>query len=612
MIVALAVLLASGATPADAGISWPMRGRDLQRTANAGGDSLLNSGSVRWLQTVDLFETDGVVNATPVVSASGLLVTGDWSAHVYVFDTASGRRLLKIATGDGSGTPPEEADPLTPWDAQPGISGAVQVSAVIGTVSAPGGEEERAYYASNSVDTLGCLNLTKVAADRALLSDHDGTGYFCDGPWPMSLVAPGGSPTMNGDLLLSVDQPMPGGGTADVLYAPTAATACGNGELWALDAVTGERYWTFDAVSGGAGIGGVISTTPAMKRDRSLVYVTTSDCPGDPQMTELTQSLVALDAQTGEVVWHHTRRLVDPVLSGIGSGVVVVDDSTLGGCNVVVSNDRDGCVYVFEQERDVPAPGDADYDPFRDGQQRIRARSCLVPGSTHGGFDLGNPAFDTRWTSHQSSGYAGHVGADDANAFALDVCTGETEWASSTVSNGRADGAAASGMFFHLGTRRNVTACSAEVEIPNDPSQPQIVIPDPESLDCSPEELQSGERFTSVQELVVTLTGGEFDPAPHVWAVAELENAATPGGGGPAIVQGRIYVPTVAGIEVLTAVGVAQTPETASPRIRGLNTFIGPYPHPVAPSVTSPLLGDRQINPHPKNKSDQRSKRYRD
>jgi len=85
---------------------------------------------------------------------------------------------------------------------------------------------------------------------------------------------------------------------------------------------------------------------------------------------------------------------------------------------------------------------------------------------------------------------------------------------------------------------------------------------------------------------------------PELLATVALPAAATPGGGGPAIVDGRIYVPVQKGIAI---VGVDPTapatcPEAPScPAPRGSDMFHGPYPEPFAPGAP----GNPVVLPHP-------------
>ncbi|MGH7859822.1 MAG: PQQ-binding-like beta-propeller repeat protein, partial [Candidatus Binatia bacterium] len=508
-----------------------------------------------------------------------------WGGEVFIVDLADGgRRLLRIDTK--SGRPASVgSDAISQLRNEFGAYIGMQATPVIGSVRLPDGTRERRLYVGvNSADqTLWCVNLDAVAADRAMLDSDSGDAYFCSSPagatvWPRSLEPSSGNRTtgnLNGPPTFSADQPIldPKTGQTvvrDVLYAPSTGLECSNAEFWAIDAYTGEVFWTWDPVVVEGGGGGIIWTTPAMNRDRTMIYVTTGDCVTGPHMGELAESLVALDTATGEVIWHHQRRLVDAADMDIGNGPLVADVDGYGGCHVVVSSDKDGCIYGFPQERDLPEVGDPSYDPLRTGQQRLLYRKCFTPGSLNGGFNASNPAFHERWAMQQAAGYpAGHVGADDANAFALDVCNGRVAWASSSISNGRADAAVASGMLFQLGITRKTAG-----DYP----------------------------YEFVREIQVVPVWNDTLAAPVALATVKLPAQGTLGGGGVAIAKGRIYVPTTEGIAVVAVVPGSN----ASPPIRrGNEIFAGPYPHPMSPALATlppvdpdhpyPLLLDKEI-----------------
>jgi outer membrane protein assembly factor BamB len=561
------------ASTAEAGASWSRRSYDLQNTGNSGYDPDLTEYNIHDLSVLHVFKTQGYVNATPIIT-DGLLITGDWAGFIYVFDEATQVQLLKIPTGTGG-------SPSSGVTAELGDYIGMQSTPTLATVTVPnpaGGtrEEKRIYVGVNSTaKTLWCLNLTKIIANRGVLDSGNGTGYFCDSPdhkaWPRSLAAPDSdNGTLNGALMFSQNQPIKVNGKneiRDVLYVPSTGLDCADGQFFAIDAYTGQLLWSFDPVPGA---GGTIWTTPAMNKARTLVFVTTGDCVQQPQVGAMAESLVALDAKTGEVVWHHQRRLVDTADLDIGNGPLVADvddEYGLGNCHVVVSADKDGCIYGFNQDPDMPQVGDPDFDPLRVDQQRVLYRKCFVPGSLNGGFNASNMAFDGfRTVTAQASGYpAGHIGADDANVFGMDACTGTVQWASSSFSNGRTDGAVASGLLFQLGvTRRNSKPAGSET-VPNLPQDQGPDMP-----------------YQTKKELVVARMANEYTTTPELLAHVDLPFQPSLGGGGPAIVNGKVYLPTIGGVVEL---GVVPGSNQSPPLKQGSEVFAGPYPQPVAPGA---------------------------
>jgi len=362
--------------------------------------------------------------------------------------------------------------------------------------------------------------------------------------------------TLNGSPLFAADMPFPNG-PRDVLYVPSTGLDCSNGQFYAIDAFTGEKLWTFDPVVNDDGLGGVVWTAPAMSKDRTQLFMTVGDCVQKPQVGELAESLVSLDPITGARQWWHQRRLVDVADLDIGNSPTVVDVDGAGGCHLIVSIDKDSCIYGFPQQADVPQVGDLDFDPLRVGQQRLLWRTCFAYGSLGGGFDAAGGVISGRTLGASAALPLGPLPGDDVNAFAVDACTGDFKWASSSLGASFGEGAAASGMFFMpAGTRLDVVRMDSGIDVP--------------------------------------VTPATTSRKPELLATVGLPAAATPGGGGPAIVDGRIYVPVQQGIAI---VGVdAAAPGTcpgapSCPAPRGSDIFHGPYPEPFAPGAPgSPIV----------------------
>jgi hypothetical protein len=113
---------------------------------------------------------------------------------------------------------------------------------------------------------------------------------------------------------------------------------------------------------------------------------------------------------------------------------------------------------------------------------------------------------------------------------------------------------------------------------------------------CGPTNGTTDYPYTSVHEIQVAPMYSDLYPSPKLLATVQLPAQPTLGGGGPAIVDGRIYVPTVAGIAV---VGIAPGSNASQPIIRGsertlhangLVGFAGPYPEPIAPGGVDATL----------------------
>ncbi|MGH7859350.1 MAG: hypothetical protein ACREQY_18655, partial [Candidatus Binatia bacterium] len=366
--------------------------------------------------------TRGQVNATPVVG-DGVLFIGDGGGNgrfFYVIDLEHQTdgvndypRLVELDTGATVSTPL--------------IGSGMQSTALYVTVDValPGGgyaPERRVYFGANvKPRSFWCLDVDAILAKRAELSAQtsDGQEFLCEGAdWPILIAGIGNVETNELDAPLPVYNGAPtflkrataaNPSDRDVVITPTIGADCSDGQLWAIDAVDATVKWVYDPVPNfqnpgtplpaGVGSGGMIWTVPALSADGRHLYVTTGDCVEQPQLGFQAESLVAIEPTTGEVAWYQQRRLVDAADFDIGNSPVVVDAPGPDGCNVVVTSDKDGCIYGHSQVRDVPGLERAVGDPVEEaiedatearariGQQRTLWRTCFVPGSLGGGFN---------------------------------------------------------------------------------------------------------------------------------------------------------------------------------------------------------------------------------
>jgi outer membrane protein assembly factor BamB len=546
---ALAVLAIAAS---DAGAAWTKRMGNNQNTNQAGPAPGLTPASVEDLKVREVIPVKGAVNATPVVS-DGLLFIGDGGSNgrfMYVFDLERGnRRLIELDTGATVSTTL--------------VGSGVQSTAMVATVTVPNGtggtkEERRLYFGANvKPKSFWCLNIDAILARRDTLDKNPGKDFLCKGAdWPILIAGLGvvdentlttPYPLYNASPVFSNNQEIRVGHDLerrDVIYTPTIGADCSDGQLWAIDAYTAEVLWTYDPVPNfqkvvgtprfaGPGYGGVIWTVPAMSKDGKHLYVTTGDCVEQPQIGFQAESLVAIDPVEGVVKWWHQRRLTDATDYDIGNSPVVVDVEGENGCHNVVSTDKNGCIYGFRQTSDIPQVGGPGYDPTRVGQQRVLYRQCFVTGSLTGGFNASGAAFHDRWIFAQANNEAP---GDNASGFAIDACTGKYQWATADVSSGQGEGAIASGMWFQpAGSRLQV--------------------------------LRAG-------------------PKHELLATVPLPVAATPGGGGPAIVGSTIYVPVRSGVAIVEVVpgSNASRPQATA------TTFNGPYPAPLGTGVEQVMV----------------------
>src|SRR5437773_10639056 len=132
----------------------------------------------------------------------------------------------------------------------------------------------------------------------------------------------------------------------------------------------------------------------------------------------------------------------------------------------MVTSDKASCIYGFPQPPDVPRVGDLDFDPLRVGQPRLLWRTCFAYGGLGGGFDAAGGVISGRTLAASAALPLGPLPGDDVNAFAIDACSGDFKWASSSLGASFGEGAAASGMFFMpTGTRLDVVRMESGIDV---------------------------------------------------------------------------------------------------------------------------------------------------
>ena len=111
----------------------------------------------------------------------------------------------------------------------------------------------------------------------------------------------------------------------DKVYVGTSSTQA---QMICLDAVTGKVRWRFyvvpDRTRDG---GGAIWTSPAVDEERGIIYIGTGSVkafmPADPML--FTESMLALDSETGELLWYDQARRADPFDLDYGCHPMVFD-----------------------------------------------------------------------------------------------------------------------------------------------------------------------------------------------------------------------------------------------------------------------------------------------
>lgn len=337
---------------------WPTVGGNLANT-RAVRDSGVGPDDVADLAPAwELSDVRGVTS-TPVVDG-GVVYIGDWTGHV---------RALDAATGDEQWAHDLDSNY---------VGGAVAIDA------------DHVY--------VGTFDARVVALDRTTgepvwEADAD--------PHPKAVVF--GSPVVADDLVVT------GVGSFEVFVPGDPPTF--RGTVVAFDAATGDEAWRFHATDEAAGEGAGVSvwSSPAIDRDRGVLYVGTGQAYSPPAPAR-SDSLVALDLATGEEVWHRQFTEGDvwsvAETSGKDADVGAMPNLfTVDGTDAVGVGDKAGTYRALDRDS-----GD------------ILWEAPLTPGGLQGGVMASAAVAGgvVYVTSNDSS--------QDADLIALDADTGDEMW----------------------------------------------------------------------------------------------------------------------------------------------------------------------------------------
>ena len=356
-IALLAAPLAAGET-AFAAKGWTVYGHDLSNTRFNKQERRINRRTVSRLAPDWQIEDLVGVTGTPVV-AKGVAYFGDWTGNARAVDAKTGAELWHTPVG--------------------GI-----------VVGAPAVEAEAVYVSSGA--TLRRLDRATGAIEwSAVTNEH-----------PLSQI--NASPVVVDGLVLQ--------GVASFEVTIPAADYTFRGTIGAFDAETGEEIWRFYATPGdaenGAGVG--IWSTPAVDRKRGVLYVGSGNTY-EPPTAALADSILAIDYQTGQLLWSTQFTFPDVFSAGHPEGT----DADVGaspnlwrskGRALVGAGDKAGVYYALDRDT-----GD------------IVWSSPLTPGGLFGG-EIGSAAL----VDGKLLTVSNHAAANVARVFALDPGSGEVVW----------------------------------------------------------------------------------------------------------------------------------------------------------------------------------------
>ncbi len=294
---------------ADGG-DWPMYGQNVCNTRGGVASDPITTKTASKLKVKWTYKAAGDISATPAV-VGGQLYVPDWGGNLTRIDTATGTVVWSKGVGDilglGGGTATDAGtDDATP---PPDMSGTRAYSSPVSRTTPIVAD-------GNVIFTMGSAQASATIA----AVDKD----TAELKWRTSLEAQltalvTSSPALDGDTIyIGVSS------GEEIAAAIIPGYPCCNfrGSVVALSATTGmikwKTYMIEDSVyfksdhTTAAGYSGVAiwSGTPTIDRNRGLVYVTTGNnysmpknAPSPPPAGDHVESIVALDKNTGEIVW---------------------------------------------------------------------------------------------------------------------------------------------------------------------------------------------------------------------------------------------------------------------------------------------------------------------
>ncbi|MFP5264992.1 MAG: PQQ-binding-like beta-propeller repeat protein [Blastocatellia bacterium] len=247
---------------------WPLYGRDLAGSHHNAHEKILTPETVARLKPKWVFETGGDVSSQPTV-VGGVVYFGSWDGKEYAVDAKTGKKIWEFETGLPSRSGASYAD---------GVIYFGDVGGRLFALDAKTGEQK-----------------WKVKID----------------PHPMT-VATSAPIYYNGRLYIGVSS------REEVVMMGNPKYECCTfrGGVAAFDAKTGEQVWRFYTVKeaptergvdkmgrkifgpSGVGVWSTVAIDPQAKR----IYITTGDDYTKPE-SEVSDSIMALDLDTGKMVW---------------------------------------------------------------------------------------------------------------------------------------------------------------------------------------------------------------------------------------------------------------------------------------------------------------------
>ena len=246
--------------PAD----WPRFAYDLHNTRFNSRENTLNLQNVARLKLKWSCEVGAPTQTSPCVVGDTLFV-GAWDGHYYAVNTQSGELKWKF----DAGVRPEPRDEIPRWGLRDMRSSAQY-------------DRGRIYFGTGEGD-LHCVD---AATGRGIWKTRVD-------PDPNTGVS--SSPNIYRDRVF-------------------IGTSGDHAQIACLDAETGAVRWRFYVVPDRTDGGGSVWTSSAVDEEQNIVYNVTGNprsfAPPGPLL--FSESIIANDLETGELLWHYQVRSTDP------------------------------------------------------------------------------------------------------------------------------------------------------------------------------------------------------------------------------------------------------------------------------------------------------------
>ena len=252
--------MAQGTVPVRTGSAdWPRFGYDLHNTRFNAREKILSPSNVGRLKLKWSHEIGAPVQSAPVIIGNTLF-TGAWDGCYYALDAQTGAQVWKYDAG---------ISPQGPWKLRE-IRSTAQY------------DKGKIYFGTGEGEVI-CVDATTGKEIWKTMVD----------PHPSCNIS--SSPTVYQDRVF-------------------IGTSADNAQIACLDSDTGAVRWRFPIVPDRTNGGGGVWTSAAVDEEQGIVYNVTghprSFTPPGPLL--YTESILANDLETGELLWYYQVRAMDP------------------------------------------------------------------------------------------------------------------------------------------------------------------------------------------------------------------------------------------------------------------------------------------------------------